>query len=299
MATQSETDMRTVMPVQELHGRVVWDEAGEKLGVVHDVVTDEHGKIDALELRSRWMFGPHRHVAASGMRLEGGDIVVPVGAAGRFEARDRAATPLAGAAALGTSTPTAQPVLVSGRAGARGRYGGVDLLGSLFGALVAFASLVIIGGVLTVLFDVDLASYDTSVDSWSDVFNEAAIIGGVTIFLAFLLGGWAAGRSSRFDGVANGLLVTAWFLGIGLVLGAIGAWADDKYDIYRAGNLPGYANDSWALAGTVGVVVGILLMLLGGVVGGMIGEGWHRRADRAMFDPVGVAEDDTTVAPTV
>jgi sporulation protein YlmC with PRC-barrel domain len=292
MAKVSDTrDTNMVMPVQDLHGRVVWSEDGERLGVVRDVISDDDGRINALKLRGRWMLGSTHEVPASGMRMEGGDVHLPMTKA-QLQAEEHEVAPRGG----GRAAAATAPVLLSGRDGARGRYGGIDPLGSFFGALVALASLVLIGGALGAIFSTEVASYDTSISEFSDVGTEAAIIGGVTLFLSFLLGGWAAGRSSRFDGVANGMLVTAWFLAIVLLIGGLASWVGSEWNLLEGANLPEFVNDDWALAGAIGVLIALALMLLGGVLGGMLGEGWHRRADRAMMDVVEV--QDANQAPT-
>ncbi|MCZ4495863.1 MAG: hypothetical protein JWM25_446 [Thermoleophilia bacterium] len=291
MATLKDSnDANVVMSVSELHGRVVVDEDGERLGVVRDVVSADDGRITDLEVRGRWMLGSSRTIPASGMRMEDGEIVVPRSAVPQPTQHERSRVAPARAAGM--------PMLLSGREGARGRFGGVDVIGSLFGALVAIASLVLIGGVLAAIFGADGAVFDTSIDSFGDVFNEATIIGAVTLFTAFLLGGWAAGRSSRFDGPANGMLVTVWFLLIALALGGLTAWLGNEYDVLAATNLPQFSNDDWAVAGAIGALIALGLMLLGGAIGGALGEGWHRRADRAMLDvvPVSDAPSDQVVA---
>jgi hypothetical protein len=83
-----------------------------------------------------------------------------------------------------------------------------------------------------------------------------------------------------------------WVLGIGVALGALGAWAGDEYDVFAASNLPRFATDDIAVWGSVAFVAAFVLMLLGAVVGGALGEAWHRRADRAMLEVVVADENE-------
>jgi hypothetical protein len=187
------------------------------------------------------------------------------------------------------------PVLLAGREGARSRFGGLDLVASFFGGLVTFASVVLIGGILAAIFGTGEVRFDTSLDSFSSITSQTLLVGGATLLLASLLGGWCAGRGSRFDGIGNGMMSVVWVLAIGVALGALGAWAGNKYDVYANTNLPRFVSDNYALWGSVAFAAALVLMLVGGALGGAIGERWHRRADRAMMDVVPVNAGATTV----
>lgn len=285
---------QVVIPVGELHGRTVWSESGERIGVVRGVHQDDEGRVVALDVRERWMLGPHHEVPASGMRMDDGDIIVAASATpvdtdrtertGRTVQRRRV-----GSFALA-------PVLLAGREGARERFGGLDIVGSLFGALVTIASLVLVGGVLAAIFGSDAAvAIDTSLDSLEAVTTEPLLIAAATIFVSFFLGGWAAGRSARFDGPANGVVTVVWVLAIGVALGTLGAVLGEEYDVFANNELPTFATDEFALWGSAAFAVTLVLMLIGGALGGALGESWHRRADRSMLDVVSV--DDRAPRP--
>jgi hypothetical protein len=286
--TEDSTSTQVVMPVGDLHGRTVWTESGDRVGVVKGVRHDEDGRITSFDVRERWMLGKHHEVSAAGMRIDQGDVIVPTSAVdidheaveeGRAVEQRRRTTSFAHA-----------PVLLAGREGARGRFGGLDLVGSFFGALVTIAGLVLVGGVLAAIFGTQAGVIDSSLDNVDAITTEALIITGVTLFVACFLGGWAAGRSARFDGVGNGLMSVVWVLVIGVVLGALGAWLGDEYDVFANVDLPTIQTDEFAMWGSVALVAALVLMLFGGAIGGALGESWHRRADRAMLDVVAVDE---------
>lgn len=285
---------QVVMPVSELHGRTVWSEAGERIGVVRGVHQDDDGRIVALDVRERWMLGPHHEVPATGMRIDDGDVIVPAGIVDVDDDSAERSRRTEHRRSIGRFAHA--PVLLAGREGARGRFGGLDIVGSLFGALVTIASLVLVGGVLAAVFGSDAASIDTSLDSFDAVTTETMLIGAATIFLSCFLGGWAAGRSARFDGAANGMLTVVWVLAIGVALAGLGALLGDEYDIFgNSADLPRFVTDEFALWGSVAFAVTLVLMLVGGALGGALGESWHRRADRAMLDVVSV--DDRAQEP--
>lgn len=285
---EQATTTTTVMSVHDLRGRPVWTQSGERLGVVRDVQLGPDGQVEALHVRERWMFGHQHEVSAAGMRIDQGDVIVPDTAL-RKDVEESATGTVAPAPARST-------VLLAGRDGARGRFGGLDIVGSLFGALVAIGALVVVGGLLAAIFGTDALVIDTGYDTFALVTDETMLVGAVTVFVAFLLGGWCAGRSARFDGVANGLVTVLWVLVIGVVFGALGAGLGDEYDVYVEMDLPSFVTDDFSVWGSAAFVVAFVLMLVAGALGGALGESWHRRADRAMLDVVAV--DDGADAAT-
>lgn len=311
-----DTTSQVVMPLADLQGRTVWTEAGDRVGTVRDVQQDEDGRIVSLHVRERWILGHHRDVSAAGMRIDQGDVIVPASSVpvdedARTDARTDASSDVADSrAAEDTRVVPARsevterrstgfapaPVLLAGREGARSRFGGIDIVGSLFGALVTIASLVLIGGVLGAVFGSDAAQIDTSLDSLDSILTETLLVAAATIFASCFLGGWAAGRSARFDGAMNGVMTVVWVLAIGIGLAALGAWFGDEYDVFAASDLPKLVTDDFAMWGVVSFVAALVLMLIGAALGGALGESWHRRADRAMLDVVSV--DDHGQAPT-
>lgn len=291
--TQSGRDAGVVMPVSELHGRTVWNEAGERLGVVRNVNVDEDGRITSLDVRDRWILGPSHQVPASGMRFEEGDVIVPAttsrraGADSGARVHDRDDV-VADHEAVAKRASWTSPVLLSGTDGARQRFGGFDWLGSFLGALATVGSLVLLGGLLGAAFGAEPAVVDSSTSSLEELGTLALAVGAVTLFLSCLLGGWTAGRASRYDGARNGMAMALWVLGFVALFAALGTWLGDQYDVLAGVDLPSFSTDQFALWGSVALAATVLIMLLGGALGGVLGARWHRRADRAMLDVVDV-----------
>ena len=91
---QADPATGVVMPVSDLHGRAVWSDGGQRIGTIRDINTDEDGRITSFDVRERWFFGAHHEVPASDMRLDGGDVIVPMAAVSAMhthEARKREA----------------------------------------------------------------------------------------------------------------------------------------------------------------------------------------------------------------
>lgn len=280
-----------VMPVSDLHGRAVWSESGKRIGTIRGINTDDDGRIVSFDVRERWLLGPHHEVPATGMRLDDGDVVVPGSAVESMRSRehdreDREDRHERRDDAIATPARSTSPVFLAGRDGVRGRFGGLDLIGSFFGGLVIIASTLIIGSILAAAFGSDPAVVDTAMDSPAAFGEEAMLVGGLTLLLACFMGGWCAGRSARYDGVGNAVMSVVWTLAIVLGLGALAAWLGEEYNVLAGTELPTFTNDEFALWGLVALGVTLAIMLVGAILGGLLGESWHKRADRAMLDVV-------------
>lgn len=171
------------------------------------------------------------------------------------------------------------------------RYGGVKWGAAFFGWLTANGFAVILLALLSAAgVALGLAN---NVDTADEAANQAQTIGIgggiavlVVLFLAYLAGGYVAGRMSRFDGARQGFAV--WLIGlvVVLVLAVAGAILGSQYNVLQQLNLPRLPVDEGTLttAGIVTLVAILLVTLLGAVLGGKLGDRYHRKIDRAGFD---------------
>ena len=162
---------------------------------------------------------------------------------------------------------------------ARQRFGGIDIPATLVGMLTALALLVLLGGLIGAA--IGAIGYQTGLENTADDLSIASLIGGlVTLFVAFLIGGWAAARIARYDGARNGLMTAVWAIVLAAVLSALAALLGDKYDVMRNVDLPQwFSTDALTIAGIISALVAIATMVVGGLLGGIWGERYHRRAD--------------------
>lgn len=122
--------------------------------------------------------------------------------------------------------------------------------------------------------------------------NAATIgIGGgiallVLLFLAYLAGGYVAGRMARFDGARQGLAV--WLIGlvVVVVLAVLGVLFGAKYNVLQQLNLPRIPIDEGTATtgGIIALVAVLVVTLVGAILGGTLGNRYHRKIDRAGFD---------------
>jgi MFS family permease len=171
------------------------------------------------------------------------------------------------------------------------RFGGIKWGAAFFGWLSANGLAVILVALLSAAgVALGLAQNVDTADEAVDQANEIGIGGGIAIlvvlFLAYLAGGYVAGRMARFDGARQGLAV--WIVGllVVLVLAAAGAILGSKYNVFQDLNLPRIPVDEGTAttAGILTLVAILVVTLAGAVLGGKLGDRYHRRVDRAGFD---------------
>jgi hypothetical protein len=173
----------------------------------------------------------------------------------------------------------------------RARFGGIKWGAAFFGWLSANGLAVILVALLSAAgVALGLAQGVDSADEAANQVETLGIGGGIAIlavlFLAYLAGGYVAGRMARFDGARQGLAV--WLVGllVVLLLAAAGGILGSQYNVLQQLNLPRIPIDEGTAttAGIITLVAILLVTLIGAVLGGKIGERYHRKVDRAGFD---------------
>jgi len=187
---------------------------------------------------------------------------------------------------------------------ARDRFGGLDIPAILSGMLVGLAMLLILAGLASAALG-EIA-FQTGVNGNETELSLGALItAGVVIFLSFLIGGWAAGRMSRYSAALNGFMVALTFVIFLGVLAALGAILGDQYNLFdnlqvAKANLPNwFSADTVTTAAVVSSIAFAVVMFVGATLGGLWGGRLHRRADeiiatRAAGDGVVHEETETT-----
>lgn len=171
-------------------------------------------------------------------------------------------------------------------------YGGVKIGSAFFGWLTATGTAVLL---IALLAAVGTATGLGSGTSAGEAANQAqndpqtvGIAGGVALlvvlFVAYFCGGYVAARMARFNGVKQGIAVWLWALLIAIVVAILGTVAGNKYNVLaRVDSFPRIPLNEGDLT-TGGIVVSIavaVISLIGAILGGLAGMGFHRRVDKA------------------
>jgi hypothetical protein len=172
----------------------------------------------------------------------------------------------------------------------RDEYGGFNLGAAFFGWLVAVGLAVL----LTALLSAAGAAIGLTEISEGEAESSAetiSIVGGILLILVLALsyyaGGYVAGRMSRFDGGRQGLGV--WLMGllVTVTLAILGAIAGSEYNLFSQLNLPRIPIDEGSLAagGAIALIAVLVATLVAAMAGGKVGERYHRKVDRAGYEP--------------
>jgi len=160
-----------------------------------------------------------------------------------------------------------------------GRLSFISVLAGVLVAYGAFAVLAALVGTVAVAIslDAELASND-----WAAFGMGSAVTVTVVAFVAYLFGGYVAGRMARRAGLVNGLAVFALAVLLVVVVGAIAASQADTEAIQanlRSLGLP-ITGTEWAKIGTAAGIGTLVGMLVGAGIGGVVGERWHSELAR-------------------
>lgn len=168
----------------------------------------------------------------------------------------------------------------------RDAYGGLQWGSAFFGwitatGMVVFASAVLagIGALVDQAPNIDLSEVAEAPQSAGWI--GAAILLAV-ILMAYLCGGYVAGRMARFDGARQGLAVWLWTLLMAAVVTAVGLSVGQRFDVTEQlsglPTIPIEEGEGTLAAAIAGAAV-LAVALIGALLGGRIGMRFHRKVD--------------------
>jgi hypothetical protein len=259
-------------------GRTVRGRDGSRLGTLVELMPGDANAPSGWGV-VRSSLGKRRLVPLDGAVADGDrDLTV---AADRASVRT---APVLGSPGAGTPETTGElqrhytgrGVLADARALQHERYGGAKIGAAFFGWLVA-VGLTVLLGVLAGVVSAALGAQQAQV---------GLIIPVVVLVVAYFVGGYVAGRLARFDGARNGFL--SWVIGVlaSVALAVVAAFVGAQYDVLSRVSLPALPTglDQVTWSGVLAAAVAVVGTLLAAVLGGRVGEGYHRRVDRAAAD---------------
>jgi hypothetical protein len=186
----------------------------------------------------------------------------------------------------------AQDVVVESRSdraelAADAGYGRISLGSVLAGTLVAYGAFAVLLAIAAAVVKEVGISTNLSTNQWRQYGVGGGIALGVVLFLAYLYGGYVAGRMARRSGAMNGLLV--FVLGVVLAVGvaALARWFNADDAVLRNLRNVGVptSRSEWSDIGTVAGIGSLAAMLIGSLVGGTLGERWHGKLITRAWDP--------------
>jgi hypothetical protein len=152
----------------------------------------------------------------------------------------------------------------------------------LAGVLVAYGAFAVLAALVGTVAAAIGLNTDLNRNDWATLGVGSAIAVAVVLLLAYLFGGYVAGRMARRAGLFNGLAVFLLALLLVAVVAAVAASQADAETIgsnLRSLGIPTTGTE-WGKAGTVAGIGSLAAMLLGALLGGVFGERWHSKLTR-------------------
>jgi 4-amino-4-deoxy-L-arabinose transferase-like glycosyltransferase len=160
--------------------------------------------------------------------------------------------------------------------------GKLSFISVLAGTLVAYGAFAVLAALVGAAATAIGLTNDLSSNDWARLGTGSAIAGAIVLFLAYLFGGYVAGRMARRAGLLNGLAV--FVLAI-VLIAAVGALVTSQADAdairtnLRSLGIP-TSGSEWSDIGTLAGIASLAAMLIGALVGGVLGERWHSKLTR-------------------
>lgn len=181
------------------------------------------------------------------------------------------------------------------------RFERSGLLASLMGMFAGLGTIVF----LSALLAAGAAILDFRLEIINDVsgFDEASalslVAAAVIVFASLVVGGYAAARIARYNGGISGMGAGLWLVFLGAILAVLGAWVGASTDAFDRFDLPDRLAQVDATNLTAAAVIAsavlVVAALLGGYMGGRIGETYHATAEESMVAVTRKDEDTAEV----
>ncbi len=165
-------------------------------------------------------------------------------------------------------------------------FGGFSVTSVLAGMLVAYGAFAILAGLAAAALDAFGDDTDLTTN-WEALGTTGAIVVAGLLFLAYLFGGYVAGRMARRNGLAHGAGVLVLGIVVVAAVAALARTAADPDAIasnLRSLGIPTTA-DEWGQAGTLAGIASLIAVVAGSLLGGALGERWHARLFARAADP--------------
>jgi hypothetical protein len=183
-----------------------------------------------------------------------------------------------GSAAEGRGGTISRDRMNSVRALQRDRFGGFSWGSDFFGFMTAAGLTGILAGIVSGAG----AATGLTKGSAQEIGLGGAIALLVVLAIAYFCGGYVAGRMARFDGARQGVGVWLWGIIVAIIIAILAAVFGSEYNVLDRLDLPRIPIDQGTLTtgGLIALAAFLVATLGAAIVGGKIGEGFHRKVDR-------------------
>jgi hypothetical protein len=163
----------------------------------------------------------------------------------------------------------------------------VSLISIVAGTVTGYGAFAVLAAIVGAAFSAADVDTDFSTNDWASTESLGGVATAVTLLLAYLFGGYVAGRMARRSGVLHGVAVFVLSLIGGVAVGGLVAGLGDDQEVEQNLRSIGVPTswDNWGDVGTATAIAALVLMAVGAILGGMLGERWHTKLARRAADP--------------
>ena len=174
-------------------------------------------------------------------------------------------------------------------------FGTLSPLSVLAGVLCAYGAFAIVAAVVGAALAAADVNTEFRSNDWTGSGAVASLASAAVLFIAYLFGGYVAGRMARRAGLLHGALVFVVSLLVGGVAGGVVSTLADSNDIednLRSIGVPTTMDQVTEVA-VAGAILSLVAVLVGSLLGGALGERWHTKLARRVADPeIGTTADE-------
>lgn len=167
----------------------------------------------------------------------------------------------------------------------RRHFGGFKWGSAFFGWLTAMGTAVLLSAIAIVAGI--STGFTTNPETAGAVGITTGIVTLAVLFLAYVCGGYVAGRMARFDGAKQGVAVWVWSILVAALATVLTLIARPRFDALVAlDGLPRMpvTPEDMTVTGLIAVGIALVVALVGAVLGGLAGMHYHRKIDRTPLD---------------
>lgn len=170
----------------------------------------------------------------------------------------------------------------------------LSVLSVIAGTVTAYGTFAIVAAVAGAILVRADATTDFSTNDWTSTTALSGLVTALVLLVAYVFGGYVAGRMAARAGVIHGAAVALFSLvagaGVGAAVGALSDRADIESNLGSIGVPTSF--DDWTAVSWATVAASLAAVVVGAVLGGALGVRWHTTLIRRVADPdVGASAD--------
>jgi len=165
--------------------------------------------------------------------------------------------------------------------------GSISFISVLAGTVTAFGAFAIVAAIVGASLDGAGVDTEFRTNDWTGSGAAAALASAATLLVAYLFGGYVAGRMARRAALLHGIAVFLLSIIAGAVVGGLVRALGDSQDVEDNLQSIGVPTTTDQVKGVAiaGALASLAAILIGALLGAKLGERWHSKLARRADDP--------------